>query len=208
MVKTIFLDWNKTLSNSIFWEQMKNPAHPQNSFAEKLEEFLFKKNYFLINEWMLGREKSEGICQKISEAISLEFDILFEELVISSQKMKFVDERIPEILKVIRKKGIGVIVATDNMDTFRRFTVPGMELDKIFDGFLVSSELGCFKYDIVNSRLPFFDDYFRLRKLSYEEAVLIDDSIEKTGTFEKIGFEIKNVRNKQELVKALKAYVS
>lgn len=208
MIKTIFLDWNKTLSNSIFWEQMKNPAHPQNAFIEKLEDYLFNKNYFLINEWMLGREKSEGICKKISMAINLKFDVLFKELVISSQKMKFVDDQIPSVLKEIRKKGIKVIVATDNMDTFRRFTIPGMKLDKIFDGFLISSELGCFKYDIVDNRLPFFDDYFNSKKVNHKEAILIDDSIEKTGIFEKVGFMIKNVQNKQELMELLETYVS
>ena len=101
-----------------------------------------------------------------------------------------------------------MVVATDNMDTFRRFTIPRMGLEKIFDDFLLSCELGCFKYDVSCLRLPFFDNYLKKKNLNYQEVVLIDDSLEKSGIFEKLGFKIEYVNKKNSLVDLLTKYAS
>jgi len=207
MPKIIFLDWNGTLSVSKFWERLANSKHRYHGYFQPIEEFLFKKNDYLIKDWMLGRFDSEEICRIIGEGTGLDPKIIFEELEKSARQMKFVNPQIPAIIREIRKK-TKVVVATDNMDTFERFTIPGMGLEKIFDGFLISCEIGCFKYDLSESGIPFFDNYLKANGLSYKEAVLVDDSEERTGTFEKLGFLIRKVDSPNQLFNILREYVS
>lgn len=207
MIKTIFLDWDKTLSTSVFWEQMKNSNNSHNNF-DRLEEFVFRQNQQLVSDWMLGKYNSEEVCEKVSKGIGMNYETVFGELVTSTAKMKFADFRIQEILKRIRKKGTKLVIATDNMDTFRRFTIPGMKLYDLFDDFLISNELRCFKYHIKDGKLPFFENFLKLKKLTYKEVILIDDSVEKTGHFEKIGFRIKYIKDKNDLLNHLNEYVS
>lgn len=208
MIKTIFIDWDKTLSTSIFWEQMKNSSNTRNCDFDRLEEFVFKQNKHLVSDWMLGKYNSEEICQKISEAIGLNYKTVFNELVISASNMVFVDFRIPEVLKKIRKKGVKLVVATDNMDTFRRFTIPGMKLYNFFDDFLISNELECFKYNISDEKIPFFENFMKIHELAYNEVTLVDDSVEKSGCFSKIGFKIENIKSKEDLLNCLNEYIS
>jgi len=208
MIKTIFIDWDKTLSTSVFWEQLKDMNSPYNHYFDRLEEFFFKQNEHLVNNWMLGKYNSERVCKKISKAIGLSCKAVFNELAISASNMVFVDFRIPEVLKRIRKKGTKLVVATDNMDTFRRFTIPGMKLYDLFDDFLISNELKCFKYSVSSGKLPFFEGFLKINKLTYKEVILIDDSVEKTGYFEKIGFRIKYIKDKKDLLNHLNEYIS
>ncbi len=208
MIKTIFIDWDKTLSTSVFWEQMKNSDSSHIHDFDRLEEFVFKQNKQLVSDWMFGKYNSEEICKKVSKSIGLNYKTVFRELVMSTANMRFVDFRIPSILKRIRKKGLKLVIATDNMDTFRRFTIPGMKLYDFFDDFLISNELKCFKYHISGGKLPFFEDFLKTNKLSYKEVILIDDSVEKTGYFEKIGFRIKYIKDKKDLLNHLNEYIS
>jgi len=208
MIRTIFIDWNKTLSTSVFWEQLKDQNNPNNHYFNKLEDFLLKKNSHLINDWMLGKYNSEEICQKISEAMGLNYETVFNELVISASNMVFVDFRVPEVLKKIRKKGMKLVVATDNMDTFRRFTIPGMKLYDLFDDFLISNELECFKYNISDEKIPFFENFMKIHELTYNEVMLVDDSVEKSGYFSKIGFKIEHIKGKEDLLNCLNEYIS
>lgn len=208
MIKTIFVDWDKTLSTSVFWEQMKNSDSSHNRDFDRLEEFVFKQNKHLVSDWMLGKYNSEEICRKISEAIELNYKTVFNELAISASNMVFVDSRIPEVINKIRKNGRKVVVATDNMDTFRRFTIPGMKLDGLFDDFLISNELKCFKYHTSGGKLPFFESFLKKNKLTYKEVALIDDSVEKTGYFNRMGFKIEYIRDKNDLLNHLNEYIS
>ncbi len=72
------------------------------------------------------------------------------------------------------------VIATDNMDTFTRFTVPALRLSEHFDGILNSFERGVLKQDIDEQnpdRIPFFDEYLREYNLQCEDVVLTDDCI-------------------------------
>jgi len=105
MIRTIFLDWDKTLSNTIFWEQMRDISHPYHKFLGEIEQFLFEDNYHLVDRWMLGKESSESICQKIAKEINLDFEVIFNELKKSTSKMEFVNPKVPELVEKIKKKG-------------------------------------------------------------------------------------------------------
>ena len=201
--KVIFVDWNGTLSNSKFWEQLNDPVHDLHKLHSQLETWLFKEHYSLVDDWMLGKTSAEEICERIGEGINKKPQEIFRELTVSCKNMKLCDSRIPGILKRLKVAGIEIAIASDNMDVFRRFTIPALKLNQIFDGFLLSNEIGSYKYEARERKLPFFDNYLKTRKASYEDVVLLDDSEEKTGTFKNSGFEIIQTKTPGSLVAAL-----
>jgi len=205
--KVLFLDWNKTLSHSLFWSQLSEPNHIYGHYHKIITEWLFNKNSHLIDSWMRGEFTAEQICQFIATENALDYGIIWQTLKESCENMSLCSPKIIDLVKNIRQQGIKVIVATDNMDTFRRFTTQGLGLDKIFDDFLVSCDLGVLKYDINKQVIPFFDAFMKTNNLNYEEVVLIDDSAEKSGVYNELGFNIVLIKDTYDLLDQLQKYV-
>lgn len=206
--KTIFFDWNKTLSNSLFWEQLGNPEHERYSWNAPISTFLFKENRHLISEWMKGLIDARGIVEKISSQYDYSADVLLEDLVESCRNMKFVSDEVLPLIQQLRENGVRCVIATDNMDTFMTYTAPGMGLEEYFDGFLSSFDLKRFKYDTEGECIPFFDDYLQQYGLSYVDVVLVDDSPDKTGIYEKLGFDIIQIFDTNDFVSKLRHLAS
>lgn len=202
--KTVFFDWNKTLSNSLFWEQLGNPEHKRHSWNADISTYLFEENRYLISEWMKGLVDSHGIVEKISFQYGYSPEILLEDLTESCRNMKFVSDEVLPLVQKLREKGMKCVIATDNMDTFMEYTVPAMDLKKHFDGFLVSSEKGLFKFDTEGDSIPFFEKYLKENNLDYGEVVLIDDCIDKSGTYERLGFDILQVSSPDDFMGKLR----
>ena len=204
--KIIFLDWNKTLSSTRFWEQLSDPTHELNQLFTKIESVLFNKDYNIVNPWMLGKITSEEVCKFISQKIGVEHSVLQKELKRSCVNMKFINDNVTKILRQLKMQGVVLVIATDNMDTFSKYTYPTINKYSLFDGYLNSYDIGCFKYDFLDNRLPFFDSYLHTHGYSYNDVVLIDDSLEKVGNFERLGFKIINVNDSFPVDKALAKY--
>lgn len=193
-MKIIFLDWHKTLSNSFFW-----------SGNQKYSDAFFNNNRDLINPWMRGEYTAEDVCKILSDQNNFDFDDVYRSLQESCQKMIFVSEEIPGLIKGIRAKGIKVVVATDNMDTFSRFTIPTLGLKNIFDDFLISYDLKVLKNDVGEKSIPFFDDYLSKNSLEYNDCILLDDS-DLSQVYDNLGFISIKIRNSIELIDVLKTY--
>ena len=207
--KVIFLDWNKTLSNSLFWSHMHpDNGHDYSLYHGKLISTLFVENKKLINPWMRGEYSTDDIMQILSPLVGLSTEVLKEELAISCSNQSFVDSFIPEYIKSIKNKGIKVVIATDNMDTFRKYTVPSMKLEELFDDFLISCELGVLKDDHGDESIPFFDDYLKHNNLKYQDSVLLDDCIDKTGVYDNLGLKIRQVTSPNVFINMLKEYAN
>ncbi len=204
--KIIFIDWHSTLSRSLFWDQLKTITHRYHSYHDQILQTIFHVDPNLITDWMLGKHTTEDVCKFISLHVKLPSKIIQNELIMSCQMMHFVDKQIPKLVAKIRRKGIRVVIATDNMDTFRRFTLPALHLDKCFDDFLISSELGVFKYTFVDDKIPFFDPYLQEHNVTYADVVLLDDSLDKTGTYKRKGFHVRQVKDKDNLIEYLNEY--
>ena len=206
--KVIFIDWNKTLSNSLFWSHMAEKSHPHYQYHNKIIQYLFIENKALVNPWMRGEYTSEDISEKMSKAINLDKEIIFQELALSCKNMSFTSSKIPGLIESIRGRGLKVVIATDNMDTFKRYTIPGMNLTKIFDDFLVSCDLRRLKGDFEGNKLLFFDNYLKNNNLSFLDVVLLDDCLDTTGTYDKVGFKIIEINSPKRLIKVLSSYAS
>jgi len=195
--KVVFIDWYKTLSNSVFWEHLENEDREKydlivNSFLKSFGD--------LINPWMRGKFTSEDMAKKIAEDTNLNEKYILDGLKKSTQDMAFAEDRIVDLIKQLRSNDTKVIVATDNMDTFIRWTVPQMKLDKLFNGILNSWELKRLKGDFEGGSSKFFSKYLKANSLSPAECLLIDDSEDKESRLSDFGINYVRINSTSDVV--------
>lgn len=198
--KIIFFDWNKTLSHSRFWQQLEDSSHLGHKDGQKITEFLFVKNRPLLSQWMKGQINTQEIVREVKAGTGISSDFILEELKKSCETMDFVFNDIEETVNCLQGLGIRCVIATDNMDTFRTYTIPALRLNEIFDDFLISNELGVMKYDVDKNKktIPFFDNYLKRNNLLYRDVVLVDDCIDD-GFYAELGFNIVQVKEPADL---------
>ena len=192
--KTIFFDWNKTLSYSNFWQQLEDKSHPHHKEGEKICQFLFNGNRALINPWMRGTTDTQHIVTKISEGTDISHTLILKQLEEGCRNMVLVPDGIIDLIQKAHHQGINCVIATDNMDTFREYTIPSMKLEDVFDDFLISNELETLKFDVdkKNRKIPFFDKYLKKHDLKYKDVVLLDDCVDD-GFYNNVGFKIVQI---------------
>lgn len=202
--KVIFIDWNRTLSYSLFWEHLKDSGHVNSRHHSAIEKWLFVDNKDIIKPWMLGTESIDNIIDKMSRAIDVDKDLILDELIHSCNSMVLCSADIEPLVKQLRRHGVLVVIATDNMDTFRKYTVPSLRLDELFDDILISSELGKLKDEILpGDNILFFDEYLKKNELTYRDSMLLDDSPDSSGKYSKLGFERILIDSPAKLVSTL-----
>lgn len=202
--KVIFIDWNRTLSYNLFWEHLSNSSHPHNKYHSPIVQWLFVDNKDIVNPWMRGAVTLDEIVEQMSRETAIDSKLIQDELVLSCQNMSLCSPDIETIIQELRNKGFTVVIATDNMDTFRAYTVPALQLDKLFDDILVSSELGVLKDDATPSdTIKFFDAYLSEKGLNYNDAILLDDSPDSSGKYSLLGFERVLIDSPTKLITTL-----
>jgi FMN phosphatase YigB (HAD superfamily) len=189
--KVLFIDWYKTLSTSLFWAN-----HPRALLSAQelssISHFLFNQSG-LIDLWMKGFTNSERIVAEIELALNIDAQKILKELEHSCKAMHLYDPSVPAIIQEIRASDIRVVLATDNMDAFERWTVPALKLESMFDGIITSVFRGALKSEIQDDYSPFFGHYLGQNGISAEDAILIDDSpIDKLVASIGLGFQYVN----------------
>jgi len=202
MYKVIFLDWYKTLSDSLFWEKWTNDPKHTNDLS-KIQEYMFTKGNTLVKDWMRGQLNSESAVSKISRNTSVPYETIMDELITSSKSMKFNEATVLDQIKSLRQSGIKVVIATDNMDTFKRWTVPAMGLEHIFDSIIDSYSNKSLKADFSEDGNIFFKDFIKKSDLGPGESILIDDS-EDSIVVEKIGIKFMHFERNRPLSSILR----
>ena len=205
--KTIFFDWNNTLSTSLFWDQWKDPEHPRHEWYVPLSRYLLGENMPTVMEWMRGKVTAEDIAALLGDRFGYSQEIIFQDLKESCETMRLVSDEVLPLVRKLRSGGVKCVIATDNMDTFTRFTVPALRLSEHFDGVLNSFEMGMLKFDTEGDSIPFFDEYLEKNNVKYKDAVLIDDCIDTSGTYEKLVLDILRVFSPDDFVGKLKQFV-
>ncbi len=200
-IKLIFIDWNKTLSYSKFWGQLEKD---EPIIFNRIQVSLFDKNEHLLDPWMVGKLSSEQICKHLATDLGLPFNHIYKEFVKSCKNMEFSNNEIPNKIELIRNVGIKVYIATDNMDSFDRWTVPAMGLDKLFDGIINSNKIGLLKNEFgINSKSLFIKDVLEKELINPTEAILIDDNQNTLNLFSKHGLTCIKVDEDNSLYEAL-----
>lgn len=186
----VFLDWNGTLCWSRFWESLRTEGSPEYALGQKIEQLLFSKKQTLINDWMRGSISSEQVNTFLSQKLDVNPERLWKIFVKNCVHMKFDDQLRQQIKRL--KKHSHVILATDNMDCFSRFTVPALGLEKIFDRILNSSDLGYHKAEKDGATFLMCSKLFNV---PMKNAFLVDDSIKSCEYFNMLGGKAYLVRD-------------
>ncbi len=169
---TIFIDWDGTLSGSRFWQQWRDST--DNALREryaKLTQVLFVDNVAMVNDWMRGKLGAEYICDQLAVTLNMPSFEITQALQKSCEQMVIIEGALTKIA-ALRQLGNKVAIATDNMDTFSRWTVPMLNLEKAFDAILDSSQIGYLK----NERDSHDASLFFGNIINGRTTVLIDDN--------------------------------
>ncbi len=199
--KVILIDWHRTLSFSQFWEHINQT---NKKLFMDLEKCLFEDSKELINPWMTGKFTSEEICMVISKKLNLPFTYVYKAFVKSCKNMNLYNKDILEKIKSIKNKGVKFYIFTDNMDSFDKWTVPYMKLDKTFNGVINSNKIGFLKNDVdKDGKNLFLNNILDREHVDVSNIMLIDDNPNTIKNFSKYGLDCRLVTLKNNLEKIL-----
>jgi FMN phosphatase YigB (HAD superfamily) len=198
-VRVVFVDWYRTLSTSLFWQQTPG-CRLSAADSARAESYVFSRAE-LLRQWMVGAVAAETVCTLAAGSLGLPAADLLADLEHNCRGMEFDDPASVDALQAIREQGIKVVLATDNMDTFYRWTVPALRLGGMFDAILDSASLGVLKKDLVDGHSPFFGPWLSDQRVAPAEAVLVDDSPPESAAA--IGLETRLVQNPGKLASVL-----
>lgn len=198
----MFIDWFNTLSTSHFWQRWET-SRPD--YIELIRQNLFYNDVNTLVHWMRGDLSAEDITKLLEQRTGIPNRLLFAELRRSSQELTFIDSRVLDLIATIRQSGTQVVIATDNMDTFPRWTTPALNLHQYFDAVLDSFTLKTLKGDVDESgQSKFFKDYLNKHGITIDEAMIFDDTI---NTVKPLGLDYTQVTTKRPLTLLLEHYI-
>jgi FMN phosphatase YigB (HAD superfamily) len=204
--KVVFLDWNGTLSDSFFWEHMRTSDDSEVLELYNLwDKALFNKSKEYIRDWMRGSFTTEEVLSEIANETDTEYKKVLREFIKGCESMEYVSDEIPSIVDTLKRDGYYVVIATNNMDCFTRWTVPFMKLDKLFDEVLNSYYLKGLKHDTKNDKSVFFKEFFEKYNVSPQDCIFLDDSLDKEGYIASLGVKYVQIKNSEDLLKRLKS---
>ncbi|MEP5762380.1 MAG: hypothetical protein ABJ327_24305 [Litoreibacter sp.] len=172
-VNTLFVDFHGTICHDNYWRSLAKEDF------KRVQKVLFEADASLVNEWMRGGYTSEEINEIVAERAGLDVDLLWQAFTRDCKKMR-VSQELLSVIETLRDTN-RVVLITDNMDCFNRFTAPELGLDTVFDDIANSHYEGALKTE-------WNGETFR-KHLSgaLAHAVLVDDSNTSCQFFEKLG---------------------
>lgn len=206
--KVIFLDWNGTLSDSLFWDHLKNSKIDEERDLLKIwETSMFSNKKEFINDWMRGKYTTEEVLKNVSTDTKTNYDRLLKEFVKGCESMELSSPQIIPLVHKLQEKGIKVVIATNNMDCFTRWTIPAMKLNIVFDEIINSSDQKALKKDLDSEgKSLFFKDFFTRNKIDMKDCVFIDDSVDHDNTISNMGIKYIQIDSSKELPKILSTF--
>lgn len=205
--KCLFIDWHQTLSVSVFWEHLRDQEHPQHHLFTFMQSALFTPSgvQMWLRPWMRGAFTCEEVIVGICRGTEIDPVFALHALRSSCQQMRLVSEAIPHCIRDLQAKGLRVVIATDNMDTFHRWTVPSLHVDALFDDILSSWRLGALKEERgQDGQSLFFARYLLAHQIGRGESLLLDDGDEQFGTImRQFGIDYHHIEPGKGLLPAL-----
>ncbi len=188
MKPILFIDFHGTLSKSYFWRSLDSDTR------EKIGKFLFTEPNLATRDWMKGVYTSEEVNQMIAKEFNLDYGILWSHFVNDCKTMDVPKEILLKIQYL--RKSYTVVLLTDNMDCFSRFTVPSLGLDRYFDR-IANSAVEKILKNVEGGKwfLRLAEEY----GASVKKCFLIDDSKHACKVFSSLGGTSLQVTNDQSL---------
>ncbi len=146
--KCVFIDWHNTLSVSRFWGHLEGGTPEERRLFRRIEAALYGNLGDLLGPWMRGGLTTEGVMRAVARDAGLDYGLVLREFIAGCRAMRFVDAEVTDLVLALRANGRRVVIATDNMDSFARWTAPSLGLAAIFDDILSSAELRAMKGDV------------------------------------------------------------
>lgn len=180
--KVIFVDWFGVLSEKVFWSKhLNNTGHKMHGKISTLKHKVFENND-LLNEWMRGTQSYENILENYCNELTLKDRKIIKNSLLSYCVDISLNNILFETLKDISDKSF-IVLATDNMDCFVESLSKLPQLG-IFDSVLSSNFLGVLKGENPDA---FFGNWLKNHGLTFQDALLIDDSLSNCLEFKKNG---------------------
>jgi FMN phosphatase YigB (HAD superfamily) len=198
--KLIISDFDGVICSDFYYSNLSSTAPEVFDFINRK---LFKENPVMIDDWMRGLLSYKDINKWLKkEDPSIKIDL--DKILLEGITQMRLDENYLSELSRLRKIGIKVILATNNMDIFSLKMIPEKKLDKYFDGIFCSSDHGLLKHE---QNAKFYRDILALYDIDdHRDALLIDDSVKATQAFSKIGGDFylyKELRDFKKFISAL-----
>ncbi|MFA5954137.1 MAG: hypothetical protein WC817_01190 [Patescibacteria group bacterium] len=172
----LFCDFDGTLCFDRYWRSLP----PEDN--EKIQKLLFGEDRTMVDGWMKGEYTAEEVNKFVAGQIGVPFEKLWNVFVEDCRTMK-VSEQALKKLHTLRDR-FTVVLLTGNMDSFSRFTVPALQLEKYFD--LISNSHSERKHKTDNEG-GLFVEYARKLEVSLKDCLLVDNSPEACALFENLG---------------------
>lgn len=68
---------------------------------------------------------------------------------------------------------------------------------------------GVLKEDFDEKGVPiFFKEYMKRNKLNYQDVVLLDDCVDRSGNYARLGFQIREIKDSAMLISIIKEYIN
>lgn len=189
-MKTLFIDFYKTLCHDQYWRSL-TPA--ENS---AVQDFLFSGKNSLVTDWMRGAYNAEEINKLVADETGIDYNYLWNVFVKDCTTMH-IEQELLELLHTLRND-FHVVVITENMDSFDRFTVPSVKLDTYVDKIVNSFNEKCLKTDDAGKL------FLQHVTGNITDAVLIDDSENSCTLFESLGGTAYRVQDNTDVMRFLR----
>lgn len=172
----VFIDFDGTICHDRYWRNLAQGKQ------DILQAHLFQKNRHIVYEWMRGLHTAEAINGIVAAALDMSYDELWAIFVADCRSMHVSPAT---LARITRLRAVAyVVLITGNMDSFSRFTVPALGLDRYFDAISNSFSEGRLKTDDSGTLFVHYADRF---SASIGDCLVIDDSEEVCSTFAHLG---------------------
>lgn len=207
-IACVLIDWHGTLSHSLFWETWQTGTTGERRMAALLQDAMFGDNHHLLSPWMRGDLTSKYVVARAAVVAGIPFEIAMKGFVASCMSMRFVSDAVLPQIAILRSRGFCVGIAPDNMDSFTRWTVPALGLDRHVDVVLNSSVLGAMKGERrQDGYSPFFSDFRHARGFARGTTVILDDSQDIADIAEASGMVFRKITSEHTVISALGEFI-
>lgn len=176
----VFINWDGVLSDRLLWHSFIDGSPKERYIGERIKLEMFGKQDAYVEAWKLGEVTSETFVHDVAELIGEDERVLWYRFVEDCKTMGYADlaylDAIAELKKTAR-----VVLATDKGEHFRRFIVPHLGLDQVFDDILISTERKYFKKN------PEFFFELYLDSIHAHRALIVDDTERVCQGFTELG---------------------
>lgn len=204
--KVIFVDWNGVLCQDVYWSSIaNNPKHPYHTRINDSRRRLFTEQRALVNAWQKGQISSKDVISSLNVRLDgrCREDYLLRRLERDCRKMP-ADRTLLSVLSSAARSCY-VVLATDNVDSFFEQLDFKPELHSVLHGVLCSSALGVLKGEDV---VRFFQPWLDSHRLTFADALLLDDSPQICGAFRAAGGSAIQFTSVSEAMRPLKRWLA